>query len=201
MYWDREPPPEIAENFDLHRALPSFQTDIFDKDRAAEWLYNFYGVAAREIFLHARHPAEAADILRIHVINIYGGYWLDADLRIRSVPRFDEILGGNSEAVFMTTPSHVVHNDFFGSAPGTQILGDCLLSLYRNCYQHHDLYIAFKTGPGVFARALNRAFYRAATGRGPVPAIRVLGQRAFDDVVDAFPVTYKHGARSWHSVG
>lgn len=30
-----------------------------------------------------RHPAEAADFLRVHVTQIYGGWWLDADIRVR----------------------------------------------------------------------------------------------------------------------
>jgi mannosyltransferase OCH1-like enzyme len=200
FYWDQNPPREIADNFDYHRRLNHFNVRVFDKYQAETWLYETYGLQARGIFLEARHPAEAADILRVHVIHKYGGYWLDADIRLRSVERFEEALPKNVEHVFLTTKNGVVHNDFFGAARNSEILSDCLLSLYRNCYLHRGLYIPYKTGPGVFARAINRIYYNAFIGAGPIPSAHVLGQQSFDHVIAEFPVTYKVGAGSWHNV-
>ncbi len=58
----KTPPPEIAENFDYHRKLNGFEVRIMDFAEATEWLYDNYGIEARNIFLNARHPAEAADL-------------------------------------------------------------------------------------------------------------------------------------------
>jgi mannosyltransferase OCH1-like enzyme len=200
FYWDHNPPGEIAGNFNYHRNLNRFDVRVFDKPQAEWWLYETYGVQARTIFQQARHPAEAADILRAHVMHKYGGYWLDADVRLRSVERFEEALPKNVQHVFMTTAGGVVHSDFFGAVPNSPILADSLLSIYRNCYLHRGLYISYKTGPGVLARALNRIYYNALMGAGPIPSVHVLGQQSFDDVIDTFPVTYKVGAGSWHNL-
>jgi hypothetical protein len=201
FFWDKEPPPEIAENFRYHEALPGFEVEIFDKQRAAEWLYSYHGVSAREIFLKARHPAEAADFLRIHVINQYGGYWVDADMKIRSVERFDEVFPRNVEGVYPVTDGYLVHNDFFGSVANSPVLNDALLSLYRNCFENQWLNFAYKTGPGVFTRALNRCYYRALTGSGQAPNVAILSQAQFDYALEAYPVSYKGGAGNWQTVG
>jgi hypothetical protein len=200
MYWDKNPPTEIAENFAYHSALNHFNVRVFDRAHAEAWLYETYGFQARGIFLQARHPAEEADILRVHVIHRYGGYWLDADIRLRSVERFEEALPKNVRNLFVATAGGVIHNDFFGAVQNSEILVDCLLSLYRNCYLHRGLYIPYKTGPGPFARALNRTYYNALTGAGPIPSAHVLGQESFDDVIETFPVSYKTGAGSWHNL-
>ena len=78
-----------------------FNLKVFDKAEATEWLYQNYGVEARQIFLSARHPAEAADFLRVHVINHYGGWWLDADIRIKSSETFNAIVPSCYEHVFL----------------------------------------------------------------------------------------------------
>jgi FkbH-like protein len=200
FYWDQAPPVEIQQNFEYHSALNYFNIRVFNKATAEHWLYETFGFEARAVFLNARHPAEAADILRVHVIYQYGGYWLDADIRLHSVDRFEKFLPKNVEHVFLLTAGNVVHNDFFGAVRGSKILSDCLLSLYRNCFLHPGLYIPFKTGPGIFARALNRAYYNAFTGAGLVPSAMVLDQENFDYVIEEFPVTYKSGAGTWHNV-
>ncbi|WP_026398827.1 glycosyltransferase family 32 protein [Acetobacter nitrogenifigens] len=78
MYWDQNPPTEIQENFDYHRQIQGLDYQVFNKDHATEWLYQNYGVEARGLFLGARHPAEAADFLRVHIMQLYGGWWLVA---------------------------------------------------------------------------------------------------------------------------
>jgi hypothetical protein len=199
FFWDKNPPREITENFEYHNSFNSFDVEVFDVGRGAEFLYNYFGVEAREMFLNTRHPAEAADILRAHVIYTYGGYWLDADMRIRTIEKFDEVMPRNFEAIFPVTPTYVVHNDFFGAVPNNPIIGDTVLSITRNCYLHKGLYIAYKTGPGVFKRALNRAYYKALTGRGPIPNAKILPQEVFDYALESYEVSYKHGAGSWHN--
>lgn len=47
MYWDKNPPPEIAENFDYHRKLSGFEVRIMDFAEATEWLYDNHGIEAR----------------------------------------------------------------------------------------------------------------------------------------------------------
>lgn len=199
MYWDHNPPPEVEANFAYHQNCAGFELKVFNREEAANWLYDAYGIEARTIFLNARHPAEAADILRVHVIHMLGGWWLDADIRIRNPEEFARLASGPYDQIFFTTDNNYIHNDFFGSAPSTPFLADCLLSLYRNCYLHGWLFIAYKTGPGVFNRAMNRAIFNYRRGMRPMAPTRMDDHLAFWDYIEDFDTPYKAALRSWQT--
>ncbi|QDH16980.1 glycosyltransferase family 32 protein [Swingsia samuiensis] len=198
FYWDKNPPEEIQQNIDYHQSIESLSVKVFDKEEAAEWLYENYGLETRELFLSARHPAEAADFLRVHVINLLGGWWLDADIRLsqEGIKFIDSV---NSEGVYFLTRKFVVHNDFFGSAENNPILNDCLLSLYRNSYLHKGLFIAYKTGPGVFNRAFNRLIHRRDEGLSMENKIEIYSQDDFNQYIEEFHTPYKHILPSWYT--
>lgn len=192
FYWDQNIPQDVSENIDHHKEFKSFKVELFDKVKAADWLHQYYGRDAQSIFLKARHPAEAADILRVHVIYLYGGFWVDADLKVTSEEVFNQNIPLNYSEVFMLTDGYFVHNDFFGCAAQSTILEDCLLSIYRNCYNYEGLFISYKTGPGVFMRALNRTYYRCLDGISKdFPFTKILNQAVFDKVTQQYPVSYK----------
>ncbi|GBR43645.1 glycosyltransferase family 32 protein [Neokomagataea thailandica] len=199
MYWDKNPPEEIQKNFELHRNIPHFETHFFNKEEAAEWLYQHYGIEARTIFLSARHPAEAADFLRVHVIQLLGGWWMDADIRVKNSDALKFMATRTAGATFFLTNNNVVHNDFFGSVANNDVLTDCLLSLYRNCYLHHGLFIAYKTGPGVFNRALNRIAHRSLLGNPPAKKIEIFDHHKFNDMIEEFDTPYKQQLPSWYT--
>ncbi|QDH25891.1 hypothetical protein D5366_06150 [Neokomagataea tanensis] len=199
MYWDKNPPEEIQKNFELHKNIPHFESHFFNKEEAAEWLYQHYGIEARSIFLSARHPAEAADFLRVHVIQLLGGWWMDADIRVKDSSALKFMANREAGATFFLTHNNVVHNDFFGSVANSDVLSDCLLSLYRNCYLHHGLFIAYKTGPGVFNRALNRVAHRSLLGQPPAKKIEIFDHHAFNDMIEEFDTPYKHQLPSWYT--
>lgn len=200
MYWDNNPPPEILSNFEFHKNIKEFNFKIFNKEEASEWLYSNYGVEARSIFLTARHPAEAADFLRVHVTQVYGGWWLDADIRVRDDDALHFMLSQEAANVFLLTHNNVVHNDFYGTIPESSIGEDCLLSLYRNCYLHHGLFIAYKTGPGIFNRAINRRAWRRMQGFPVRDNIKIYNHEIFDKVIYQFDTPYKGVLPSWHAV-
>ncbi|NVN43614.1 hypothetical protein HW537_06825 [Asaia siamensis] len=200
LYWDKNPPEEIARNFEFHRKITGLDVKIFDKLEAEQWLYDVYGVEARALFLGARHPAEAADILRVHVIQALGGWWLDADIRIRDEQALQFILDRKEDNVLFLTHNNVVHNDFFGSVPQSPLLSEALLNIYRNCYQHPGLFIAYKTGPGVFNRALNRLIHRDLSGIAPMSPTSVHDHHVFSRVIEEFDTPYKHHTPHWQAV-
>lgn len=200
LYWDKNPPEEIARNFDFHRKITGLDVKIFDKSEAEQWLYEVYGVEARSLFLGARHPAEAADILRVHVIQALGGWWLDADIRIRDEQALEFILDRKEENVLFLTHNNVVHNDFFGSVPQSPLLNECLLNVYRNCYLHPGLFIAYKTGPGVFNRALNRLMHRDLSGIAPLAPTSVHDHHMFSRLIEEFDTPYKVQTPHWQAV-
>ena len=200
LYWDKNPPEEIQRNFDFHRRITGLDVKIFDKPEAEQWLYDVYGVEARSLFLGARHPAEAADILRVHVIQALGGWWLDADTRIRDEQALQFILDRHEQNVLFLTHNNVVHNDFFGAVAQSPLLNEALLNIYRNCYLHPGLFIAYKTGPGVFNRALNRLIHRDLSGIAPLAPTSIHDHRVFSQLIEEFDTPYKHQTPHWMAV-
>lgn len=201
MYWDNDTPDEVERNFEYHRSFKGLEVKTFNQGEAAQWLYDVYGIEARTLFLSMRHPAEAADFLRMHVSQALGGWWLDADIRIRSEEVFFGRLSQCHAHVFLLTCDCVVHNDFFGSMANSPILGDVLLSLYRNCYQFPRLYISYKTGPGPFERGLNRVFHADFNRIRSLPSMMIYDHHVFSEVIEELHVDYKFQGKSWHSVG
>lgn len=200
FYWDANIPEDVAANIQYHQGFENYSVELFDQEKAAEWLYSYYGREAQSIFLKARHPAEAADILRVHVMNIYGGFWVDADLKIASEQVLEDLIQQQYDTVFFLTDGNYIHNDFFGVTPNNIFLEDCLLSIYRNCYQFESLFISYKTGPGVFMRALNRTYYRCLKRiMTAYPSLKLLTPAAFSMVTEQYPVNYKNTG-TWTAV-
>lgn len=199
MYWDKKPPEEVQENYEYHCDLELFDVQIFDRDEGAQWLYEYYGREAQDLFLKARHAAEAADFLRAHVICEKGGMWLDADIRITAPDHLETLLGRNPSHLFFLTENYYVHNDFFAAEKNSSFLHDCLLSIYRNSYAYPSLYIAYKTGPGVFNRALNRRIYNSLrTKESFDPATMIERCNVFDSIITDMNMAYKQGG-NWHA--
>ncbi|EHH68772.1 glycosyltransferase family 32 protein [Gluconobacter morbifer] len=117
MYWDANPPDEIRENFQYHADLLGCSFTAFDRESGAQWLYDHHGREVSEQFLKARHPAEGADLLRLYVILSNGGWWLDADLRLRSKEAWEQLdQSSRTGCRLFSTHNFVLHNDFFGAA-------------------------------------------------------------------------------------
>ncbi|GBR43928.1 glycosyltransferase family 32 protein [Gluconobacter roseus] len=199
MYWDNNPPNEILSNFEYHSTLAGLPVKVFDREEASEWLYQNYGIEARELFLNARHPAEAADFLRVHIINRLGGWWLDADLKLKDENTLKFMKAFQGSGCYFTTKNNVIHNDFFGSTSNNLILNDCLLSLYRNSYLHKGLFIAYKTGPGVFNRAFSRLYHNFLYNGLVPPSTQIHKQDSFNTYIEEFDTPYKHTNPHWQN--
>ncbi|MGO3518273.1 MAG: hypothetical protein ACTINM_07250, partial [Acetobacter cibinongensis] len=201
MYWDKNPPEEIVENLYFHQGIPDLDIKLFNQEEAAEWLYRFYGPEAREFFLAMRHPAEAADFLRVHVTNLYGGWWLDADARIADVSALNFMLQEKNDVALFLTQGNVVHNDFYGTVAKSNIMQECLLVLYNNCYRHKHLYIAYKTGPGIFNRAASRTAYRALENINQGERVKFYNQAKFEEIITQIDAPYKSRLPLWQAMG
>lgn len=200
MYWDKNPPEEIKNNIQYHRDLLGNDFVFFDRDSASRWLHDHYGREICELFLKVRHPAEGADLFRLYMILNNGGWWLDADLRIRSRDAWEKLAKTTYKPCrLFTTHNYVLHNDFFGAAPGSPYLANAAMSALVNTFEHSGLYIAFKTGPGVLNRAVSRAIHKALQTRQPICDLQIDCQNQFHEFIEEYDVTYKNIGSSWHS--
>ena len=200
FYWDKNPPVEISANFEHHRALGGFDVQVYDKQKAEAFLYDYFGRETRTAFTRLRHPAEEADYFRAHVLYAYGGCYLDADLRLRTADALARAFQGGTQSTVFITSGCLVHNDLVVSASESRLMAECINVISGNCAHFPSLGIALKTGPGAFTRAINRLYFRTMAFRCPAPDILVLDQKAFDSTVECYEVSYKQDARNWHSV-
>ena len=199
MYWDKNPPNEIIENIDFHKNINDIEFEMFNYEKSCEWLYSYYGIEARDLFISMRHPAESADFLRVHVTNVYGGWWLDADARLRDEQTLQFILTQKNDVVLFLTKNFVTHNDFYGTIAHSEVMEECLRILYNNCYKRHHLYIAYKTGPGIFNRALSRIAYRSLNKINSKETIGIFNQDIFEKLIEQIDAPYKEILPLWQN--
>ncbi|QCE34446.1 hypothetical protein FAI40_03330 [Acetobacteraceae bacterium] len=198
MFWDQNPPPSIAQNIEYHKELLGDEFVFFDKKTGGEWLFRHFGREALALFEEARHPAEAADFLRIHVILKNGGWWIDADLRLKSLEEWEKTARLPKDSRFFTTNNFYVHNDFFGAVPNHPILVNAAVTCWTNMLKYHGLFISYKTGPGVFNRSLSRTFYNAFIYDEPLPSLAIGTASDMFSFVEQFDVEYK-SLGTWHT--
>jgi hypothetical protein len=186
FYWDKDPPAEVSGNFDHHASIRDIVVDTYSRQRAEAFLYDYYGSDTKEFFVGLRHPAEQADFLRPHLIYAYGGYYLDADLRIGSLDRFLQMASSSHEAMFCLTDTYLVDNGFFGAEKNSSLMAACIDVLLANCHHHPRLPIDMKTGPGAFTRALARTYFRVMAFGDPLPRLKIIGRDEWRTIIGTY---------------
>ena len=80
QYWDQADPPDpIAERMQQWRQQhPGWRYQRFNRQTAAAFVREHYGLALEDAFLDIRLPAMQADVLRIAALLAWGGLWIDA---------------------------------------------------------------------------------------------------------------------------
>lgn len=152
---------------------PTPEIQVFTRGSAIDWLDRHYGADARALFLQAQGPDEAADVLRAHLLQRLGGWWMETDFGVspEAVARF--MATARQGGVVVIRPDGLVRTDFIGSAANTAFSSDVLLSLYRNNHRRAVLPRLCRTGAGPLTRAVNRMIgQRVMGGDGPfIPAL------------------------------
>jgi hypothetical protein len=197
FYWDKNPPGEIADNFAYHEAINEIAVDVYSQQRAEAFLYDYYGSDTKNTFVALRHPAEQSDFFRPHVVYAYGGYYLDADLKIGSVPAFLALAASCHDAMFSVTDTCLVDNGFFAAQKACPLMASCIEIVSSNCHLYPQLPIDMKTGPGAFTRMLARAYFRVLAFGDPLPRMKILDRAEWAEVVATYPVSYKGDQRNW----
>lgn len=200
FYWDKNPPDEVVQNFRYHEAMDQFAVQVYDRQSAEAFLYDYYGRECKTQFLKLRHPAEEADYLRAHLMYAYGGCYLDADLRLKSPASLVHVIPQSADAVIFLTAGMMAHNDLILCAPQSKLMNECIKVISANCAHFPGLGIALKTGPGAFMRAINRLYFRSLAFEEADPRIVVRSQSDFDRTVEPYDVTYKQDSRNWQTV-
>jgi hypothetical protein len=198
FYWDKNPPPEIRDNFDLHDAMKDISVDVYSQQRAEAFLYDYYGSDTKATFVKLQHPAEQADFFRPHLVYAYGGYYLDADLRIGSLDDgFLKLTASSHQAMFSITETCLVDNGFFGATKNCHLMASFIDIVHANCHLCPKLSIDMKTGPGALTRMLAREYFRVMAFGDPITEMKIIDRDEWKSIIEVYPVTYKGDIRNW----
>ncbi|MBN8875563.1 MAG: hypothetical protein J0H67_22230 [Rhodospirillales bacterium] len=155
QFWDKAPPPdEIQALSDAWRQFfgPARYTLFNDAD-AARFILSTYGSEIQDLYLACYHPAMKADFFRLLYLNVFGGFYVDAD---------DELMAGAAWLMRQTTDAELIVVTAVPSEDG----GERKLNL-------NNLFIACIPGHPVIKAALDFVIsaLRAAARAGTRPSI------------------------------
>ncbi|WP_209427701.1 glycosyltransferase [Pararhodobacter sp. SW119] len=210
QYWNADPPQQIRKLLKHNATLCerwTVQHEVWDEQRAKAFLAEYYPDIL-PLFLSASHPAMGSDLLRLCIIEHFGGLYLDADMALRATggERLAGLLHGGLVFKWNLPERTNVPNWCFGFRAGHSILAhliaDTAVSM-RAALQEDSKKalqnILTVSGPGRFTRSLGGWI----AAHGCPPGFLVL------DVDDAYtmvqngpellgaPLDYKSTSRHW----
>jgi len=161
-YFDQDPVPDdiMLRTINVQKEQNVLDVELYNKKTAKDFLSKVYGEHVSRLFDTLRHPAEEADFFRLHIVYHHGGYYCDCDelLDPHALIYYSSIT--NSKAIFPVGryAGGVISNAVFGSIKNHPLLGKMIQLLHKNCEEHPDMDIAFKTGPGMINKAVFEFF-------------------------------------------
>jgi|WetSurMetagenome_2_1015567.scaffolds.fasta_scaffold22181_3 hypothetical protein len=177
QYWNTpDPPAEVAAWIEgVRRLNPEFDHVLLNESTAAEFIAAHYGPRETAAFSACAVPAMQADYLRLCLIDVLGGFYLDADFEALSP--ISELIADAPHAMMLTWGGHVVTGFMMFRKPGNPFIRACLELATDN----------------IETRRLDNVYN--CTGPGVVNAIRILVEpEAIDEIIKAYD--NPHG-REW----
>ncbi|MCC5956142.1 MAG: hypothetical protein JJU07_08570 [Natronohydrobacter sp.] len=191
-YWQGPPGPAIARAQARWRNLhPGFKIDLFDQDRAADWMRQNADPDLCDLFDTLSQPALRADIFRLCWIARMGGVFADLDEYPR-LPVTDWLLG--ARAVFCIERGFgTIANNFLAAEPGHPV---CLLArdMVRQALSSTTTpYAWWHSGPAQWTRAVFASQFGAV-----VRGVRYLSQLDYNRrVATNLPYPHKRSPDHW----
>jgi acetyltransferase-like isoleucine patch superfamily enzyme len=216
QFWDREPPEQIRKLVEHNRKLvrdAGAEYVFFDAEAARGFIESHFPTRFLNAFDIAVHPAMKCDVFRLCYIWKQGGYYLDADLALRS--RIDELFGLHGNCVVFQWDSRDLTNCcnwLLGARAGDPLLESAMnetaASILAACRRNPDAAlknILNVSGPGIFTRAIVKGLQvLTADGRAELVQLNVQTVSMANRLTQlgpAFlgePLYYKSGADTRH---
>jgi len=197
QFWDEaSPTEEVARMMDGTRALhPDFAYTRWNHATAQEFLAGHTAPQVRRAYRIARHVAVRADLLRLALLLVEGGVYLDVDNLCRAP--LTTLLPGGAELVLYQDDPGSIGNDFMAAAPGHPLVAEALAGAAAAVADGAGETVWLSTGPGLISRILARA---VAAGALPnIPAgVQLWSLPTVCAVIARHrPLNYKRDGRHW----
>lgn len=201
QYWDSaEPPEEITRLMDHARATNAGMAYTRWHDETAR---TFLKVRARpdvaRAYGTARHAAMRSDILRLALLAIEGGVYLDAD--DLCVAPLETLLPKGARLVVYQENLGSIGNNFLAAAPGHPLIAEALALATAAVLNGASEVVWLVTGPGLISRVVASAIATMPSLQLP-QGLLVASLPQFLRVVRPHQrLAYKTGGRHWTRAG
>jgi len=198
MYFDKNPPIDVVNNFEFIKGMKDFEVKMFNRDETLSFLQDYYGHESVQIFSSLTHPSAQSDYFRWHIIHAFGGYYIDAD-DTPFVDKFRNVVFSQNCEVLLYRSSHnlsPLQCGFFGACAKTKTVERAINLINFNCLKHPTLSMWLKTGPGVITRAM---IYEYLLNYGAKrTALPVVGTKIqLNEFMGNFVPSYRQDERDW----
>jgi len=195
QYWDNSPPQDVISELDRWKALSKNRGYCrFNEQSGLEFLEEYFGSLEMKMFEEAPHPAVQSDLLRLCVLKVRGGIYIDADTK--PSPHFEEFAKGFGTANlwFRTSQVHCrIQNGFLAFKPQHPFVDAMLAKTKARLSGNAYTSILDLSGPGM---ATDTLLEEAAMGRvKDISALPI--SQVHSQILRQFDASYKQDDRNW----
>ena len=149
QYWDRpEPPAEVAQWIEGFRTRnPEFEHELFDEASAAAFISQHYGPRELAAFEACARPAMQADYIRLCLLDVHGGVYVDADNQ--SLEPLSDLISTAPDALMFTWLGMINNGFMMFRKPHDPFVRACLALATENVEARRFRIEFTATGPGV----------------------------------------------------
>lgn len=174
QFWDTPAPPaDLAPIMASWATLyPAWSVRRFDDRAAQAFLAEAHPPAVLEAYRRARQPAQKADVFRLALLAVQGGWYVDADDRL--VGDFASTLGdARAGLVVYQEDFGTIGNNLIGAVPRHPVILAALRGAVAATNRDDQDVLWLATGPGLLTRAVVGYLAERAT-QGHVADLAVL---------------------------
>ncbi len=152
QYWHTpNVPPDVVDLMQSWRlAHPNWRYDLFDDAKAHIW-FKDNAPGALPAYVGAQEKAQKSDILRLAVLNVEGGWYVDAD--DRCLGQLNSMAPTSARFVSYQEEYGTLGNNVLGAAPGQPVIAKALENAVTALVRGDRDTIWLSTGPGMLSRS------------------------------------------------
>ncbi len=163
QYWgDARPPEGVLNLIQTWRSKnPEFKHTLWSDSSARRFIGEQFGPQARACFDACLYPAMRADVFRVAVLFVCGGFYIDADEGCEEsiAPLAD--LAGEVILYYVTRRTggqakDRIRNGFMAAQPGARFLGRLLAEIFSALIRRESKNLWLVTGPGKLNQVYGR---------------------------------------------
>jgi Glycosyltransferase sugar-binding region containing DXD motif len=155
QYWgDARPPEGVFNLIQTWRCEnPEFKHSLWSDSSARRFIGEQFGPQARACFDACLYPAMRADVFRVAVLFVWGGFYIDADEGCAESIAPLEDLAGEVILHYVTKrrggqAKDRIGNAFMAARPGARFLGRLLTEIFSAIIRRESKNLWLVTGPG-----------------------------------------------------